>query len=291
VRDDNGSVTTELLSIAESGLTVGRVVSTGHDISLREAENITFLLPLLGRLDIQVVRRDYEVQARNLIAFRPTERRTSSSVAKSGTFLATTLQVPMDRMKLLAQKAGVSVSRAFSHDGMMLHGETGQLITKTLPNLVDDLFVRPDSVLPTKVARAVGDLMEEQLCEMIEIIAAQTASRRIFPAYHRVRQAEDMMHAQSDDPLSMVEVAQTLGVSLRSLQLAFNEVYDGQSPRDILNQIRLHKARERLQRSSGDGQVTRVALDSGFFHLSRFAQAYKKAFGERPSETLARRRA
>jgi transcriptional regulator GlxA family with amidase domain len=31
-------------------------------------------------------------------------------------------------------------------------------------------------------------------------------------------------------------------------------------------------------------------MDCGFFHLGRFAQAYARAYGERPSETLARRR-
>ena len=47
----------------------------------------------------------------------------------------------------------------------------------------------------------------------------------------------------------------------------------------------------RRSAANGDGQVTMIALDSGFYHLSRFVQAYARAFGERPSETLARRRA
>ncbi|MDP5349628.1 MAG: helix-turn-helix domain-containing protein, partial [Paracoccaceae bacterium] len=68
-------------------------------------------------------------------------------------------------------------------------------------------------------------------------------------------------------------------------------VYGGLSPRNVLNGIRLEKARARLLAAGGDGKVTTVAMDSGIFHLSRFAQAYTRAFGERPSETLARGRA
>jgi transcriptional regulator GlxA family with amidase domain len=133
-------------------------------------------------------------------------------------------------------------------------------------------------------------LIDEVLCELIGRTVEQPSSRRIFPAFHRVRQAEEMMHAHSDEPLSVLEIANALGVSLRSLQLAFNQVHDSQSPRDVLNRIRLEKARRRLLAAT-DEHVTTVALDCGFFHLSRFAQAYARAFGERPSETLARRRA
>lgn len=98
------------------------------------------------------------------------------------------------------------------------------------------------------------------------------------------------MHANSDEPLSMQEIAQVLGVSLRSLQLAFAEVYGGLSPRDVLNRIRLEKARARLLAADGNAQITTIAMDSGLFHLGRFSQAYARAFGEKPSETLLRRR-
>jgi transcriptional regulator GlxA family with amidase domain len=88
----------------------------------------------------------------------------------------------------------------------------------------------------------------------------------------------------------MRELAQSLGISLRSLQLAFQEVH-GHGPREALNRIRLEKARQRLLAAREEGRVTAIALESGFSHLSRFAQSYAQAFGERPSETLLRRRA
>ena len=134
-------------------------------------------------------------------------------------------------------------------------------------------------------------MIEDVLCEALGATIEQQSSRRIFPAFHRVRQAEELMYAHSDEPLAMRDIAKFLGVSLRSLQLAFAETHDGLTPRDVLNRIRLEKARARLLAADGDAQVTTVAMDSGLFHLGRFSQAYARAFGEKPSETLLRRRA
>lgn len=286
----HGLITTELRSIGEYGVTLGRVRSTGHEVDLREAENITFLLPREGRLDIRIAEREYLVPAGTLMAFRPTERRTRSTADLRGHFTAATLQVPISRLRMLAQSVEATTDNVFRTDATVLRGEIGQLMARSLRHLSDDLFQRPASELPQRVILSVGHLVDDQLCEMLDQAMPVGSWRRILPAYHRLRQAEEIMHEQSDEPLSMVEIARTLGVSLRSLQLAFNEVYEGQSPRDVLNRIRLEKARQRLTVANGGETVTTVALDSGFFHLSRFAQAYAKAFGERPSETLARRR-
>lgn len=291
VRGDAGSVSTELLTIRPGGATLARVISTGHEIALREDDRITFLLPTAGRLDIRIGDRDYRVARNDLAAFQPTDRRTRSVADQAGRFGAVALQVSLERMHTLARCAETSVNRVFAQDGVSLQGEVGRNIARRLPQLADDLFRAPSIALPPRVLLAISHLIDDLLCEMIGRMPEGPASLQVLPAFHRVRQAEEMMHDQSDEPLSMIEIAQTLGISLRSLQLAFSAVHDGQSPRDVLNRIRLEKARQRLRQADRDGQVTRIALDSGFFHLGRFAQAYVRAYGERPSETLARRRA
>ena len=47
---EDGSVTTELMTLAETGMIIGRVRSTGHEIELREADRLTILVPRAGRL-------------------------------------------------------------------------------------------------------------------------------------------------------------------------------------------------------------------------------------------------
>lgn len=285
-----GSVTTELLRMDSIGMTLGRVQSSGHEIELKENSNVTLLIPSAGILDIRVVDRDYRADRGRPIVLRPTERRTRASTIVGARFRATTLQVSMDRLRMLAATMNLPPETALRHDASALSGLAGKCLARQLPQLADDLLRHPEGVLPSRVVGALGTLIDEQLCCMLCITAENQASRSLLPAYHRVRQAEELMRAHSDEPLSMLQVAESLGVSLRSLQLALQEVHD-LGPRDILNRIRLEKARRRLLAGPRDAQVTTVALDSGFFHLSRFAQAYAKLYGERPSETLARRRA
>ena len=53
---------------------------------------------------------------------------------------------------------------------------------------------------------------------------------------------------------------------------------------------RLHAVRESLLcKDEGAGRVTDAALRFGFTHLGEFSQQYRRAFGETPSETRARR--
>ena len=83
-------------------------------------------------------------------------------------------------------------------------------------------------------------------------------------------------------------LCQIAGVSERSLQTAFNDVY-GEPPSVHLRRRALHTARRVLEGSdAGRTTVTAVAHDHGFTHLGRFARYYKEHFGESPSDTLRR---
>lgn len=105
-----------------------------------------------------------------------------------------------------------------------------------------------------------------------------------------VDRAVHHMHDRCDDlSLTVLDVARGLGVSLRTLQLAFQRDRD-ESPSACLRDIRLRQVRTKLQHGSSGDTVTDLALAHGFFHLGRFAQHYRQRFGESPSATLRRRR-
>jgi transcriptional regulator GlxA family with amidase domain len=95
------------------------------------------------------------------------------------------------------------------------------------------------------------------------------------------------MRDQYSEIVSMTEVAEAAGVSLRALQTAFQRLR-GSSPRAALGEIRLLAARERLSNPASAGTVSDVAMDCGFTHLGRFSAAYRDRFGETPSTTLRR---
>lgn len=289
--DPHGHLRLEQVQLGPDDIVISRVSSTGYSGKMRDEEFFTFVFQRTGRYAVQIAGSDYHLPAGSLMAFRPNERFTRVRPGRSGVRAAATLQLPVARMHELARAMETSPEKIIPRDGMAMQGRVGQSLASLLPQLADDLMALPSAPPPPRVAQEIRHVIDEALCEMMGHAIEQPSSARIFPAFHRVRQAEELMHEHSDEPLSIQTIAQVLGVSLRSMQLAFAEVYGGLSPRDVLNRIRLEKARARLLAAAGDVQVTTVAMDCGLFHLGRFSQAYARTFGEKPSETLLRRRA
>jgi AraC-like DNA-binding protein len=106
------------------------------------------------------------------------------------------------------------------------------------------------------------------------------------PAPSRVvAAATEIMRDRAGARLTIAEVARQVGVSERSLQLAFRRQL-GVSPREQLRDLRLDQVRRELRATSAEGKsVSRIAADWGFAHLGRFAASYRQKFGENPSQT------
>jgi AraC-like DNA-binding protein len=105
-------------------------------------------------------------------------------------------------------------------------------------------------------------------------------------APHFVRRAEDYIRLHYAEPLTIEQLAGVAGVSTRTLFAGFHD-FRRVSPMTYLRSFRLEKARQALLSGEVDGAagVTKVAFDSGFSHLGRFARHYHSRFGELPSTT------
>jgi AraC-like DNA-binding protein len=103
-----------------------------------------------------------------------------------------------------------------------------------------------------------------------------------------VARAEDFIDAQAGTPIAISDVAAHLGVSVRALQYAFRRHRDT-TPLAVLQRARLEGARRDLGSGTAD-TVAAIALRWGFTHFGRFSRQYQTAFGEKPSQTLARGR-
>lgn len=103
-----------------------------------------------------------------------------------------------------------------------------------------------------------------------------------------VNRAEEFIRAHAERAISMGEVAQAAGVSLRSLQDAYKRTHGVTLGEGLLN-ARLGRFREGLLVAGPGGTVAEIAFAAGFGHLGRAAAAYRERFGETPSETLRRR--
>jgi AraC-like DNA-binding protein len=106
---------------------------------------------------------------------------------------------------------------------------------------------------------------------------------------YQVRRAEEWIAQHATDAIGVEEIANAVGVGVRSLQRTFQRVR-GYSPLKAIQLHRLSRTHEALLQATPDiASVTSIASEFGFFELGRFAQQYRAHFGENPSETLSRR--
>ncbi|MFM2279221.1 MAG: hypothetical protein RLZZ444_1452 [Pseudomonadota bacterium] len=137
----------------------------------------------------------------------------------------------------------------------------------------------------------IGAHLEETIClELLRQWAAgaglslETAARQAAP--HYVRAAEEFMRANARQAPTVSEVADHCGVSVRSLSGGFRQ-FRGISPSAFLRDMRLCGIRDELLACDRSTSVTTVASQWGYLNFGMFASAYRRRFGELPSETLA----
>lgn len=102
------------------------------------------------------------------------------------------------------------------------------------------------------------------------------------------KQLTDYMDAHLDERITILDLCRLSGKSEWTLRRIFQKTY-GISPRAYLIVHRLNTVHRKLLYSSvAEVDVTHTAIQHGFLHLGRFSAAYRKHFGEYPSETLVR---
>ena len=104
----------------------------------------------------------------------------------------------------------------------------------------------------------------------------------------RLRAAVEYIHAHAAEPVTIVDLSEAAGLSVRSVQESFRRVFDV-SPLTYLRQVRLDRVREELLEAGPQaGAVGDIARRWGFAHLGRFSASYAERFGEYPKQTLRR---
>ncbi|TSD93629.1 AraC family transcriptional regulator [Skermania sp. ID1734] len=105
------------------------------------------------------------------------------------------------------------------------------------------------------------------------------------PVYHStMRRALAYIDENLDAPITVADIAQQVGTSVRSLQRAFQDNI-GATPKGYIQSLRLTRVRDELLDAGTTETVTDIAYRWGFGHLSRFAAAYRHRYGETPSQT------
>jgi AraC family ethanolamine operon transcriptional activator len=144
---------------------------------------------------------------------------------------------------------------------------------------------RPDLLAQPRTRRTV-----EQECvrRLVAVIAQSTGGDRAAcwssNRERLVRRADDYLRACRGAPLSLLELCRELGVSERTLHYAFREVR-GLSPMAYFRALRLNAVRQELKAGADTATVQAIAQRWGFWHPGEFAAAYRRLFGELPSQT------
>lgn len=104
-----------------------------------------------------------------------------------------------------------------------------------------------------------------------------------------LREARDMIQANSHKALRIEDLALALGMSARGVEALFQESL-GIGPNAFIRHQRLHGVRRDLLAADPDTSLVKeMALNWGFWHLGHFSRNYRDLFGERPTDTLRRR--
>ena len=116
------------------------------------------------------------------------------------------------------------------------------------------------------------------------MIASQDVSSATSPLPRGVRRALDAMRANLGRNWRLTELAAIAGTSGRTLQRQFL-AFVGKTPRAVLREIGLECARRELLQGAPGVRIMDVALRCGFPHFGRFSIAYRRRYGETPSQT------
>ena len=134
----------------------------------------------------------------------------------------------------------------------------------------------------------IDDFWEEELVlRLIRLLTGKNDIRPRPPGMSRRKiytQAVRFMQERIMDSISILDVAQAIGVSERNLRYAFHEVAC-MSPKRFFERLRMNQVRKHL-RSGNFSHVIEVAQAFGYWHSGKFASDYKSLFLEYPSESL-----
>jgi AraC-like DNA-binding protein len=286
----DAGINMELASVRFGTLTVGRL---GYGRTLRlttaEARQFHFNIPLAGRaISVSGPRKPLATGPGQGTAFPPG---SPAEIEWSNDCVQMCLMVPRATLESeLEQLLGGSVTRPLVFGTAMdLDTTVGRSWDDWL-HLVDRELDRPTGLAAHPLT---GRHMERLLLDGLllgqphnyqEQLTAPARSARPGPIARAVRTLQD----RAAEPWSTTTLALEVHLSVRAVQEGFQR-HVGTPPMTYLRAVRLRRVHEELRRADpGSTTVAAVAMQWGFVHMSRFAIAYRQAFGEAPSQTLSR---
>ncbi|WP_428928686.1 helix-turn-helix domain-containing protein [Marinibacterium sp. SX1] len=271
----DGRLVHRILDDGARGFRMVAVRSSGHRASFVEDARLAVTIPLRGSARVRVSGREIVVLPGQMLSLSPSERDSVlSPEPDGGSYESYTVMAPSgwarqpesEEMCLRARPSGHAL-KAFL-DFAFLHlrdsGRAGSLSFMLAEALLEDTLLQV-LAQPGQQAEHRADARMKQI----------------------VDRACEVMAARFSHPLSILDIARSVGVGERTLQKAFRACR-GNTPREVLAEMRLSAMRRDLLSGRPGVSVTTAALNAGLCHLGRSSAAYKARYGEAPSVTLRR---
>lgn len=150
-------------------------------------------------------------------------------------------------------------------------------------------FERPDGIAgnPVGLAAATDLLVALILRGLPHTYTDQMELRSTVAAPAYVHRAEEFMRVHCAAPLRIGDVAVAAGCSVRTLGVVFQR-FRGCTPLAALHAVRLEQVHAELSLGTAETTVGAIARRYGFTNAHRFGVAFRRRFGEAPSEVVRR---
>ena len=191
--------------------------------------------------------------------------------------------------RLFGEIAGIHPGRLDFEPGLNLERPEGRRLQRLIHFTLGELSANPPALDNPILRRQLDDFVLSGILSLPgnhhRLLDPSNSSAGIAV----VRRAEEFMEAHVDHPITLSDVAAGCDCSRTKLFLAFKRER-AWTPLQFLVRRRMERARRLLLAPTPGTTVTRVSLDCGYTSLSRFAQEYRRLFGETPSMSLNRSR-
>ena len=251
-------------------------------------ENFCVMLPVEGNYAIETLHKRVEADSKSITIINPT--------------CPVTLEASSDYRNVSVRITRNAIDNALvNHIGdrptePVQFAPYPQLLkdgAEPLRNLVMQIWRECHQNMSHTTFNSVGRELEILLASMLLLCVPNNYSHRLLETGQITPSTacEEIVHfikKNAREEITLDDIIKASGLAKTSLYTEFNKYYD-MTPMEFLRRERLRLAYSALASGSSDNiSVTKIAIDCGFTHLSRFASYYRQQFGELPSETLQR---
>jgi AraC-like DNA-binding protein len=269
------------VSLGTTALVAGR--SSPYRMELEPDDAIRVQIPSRGRMSIGFGSNEREAEPGRASLLPPGPATVSVLTNFSSTVVILSRPRVEELMRAIGSEvpAGNVMARHFGKPGMPGMDTVASQVRLACRRLDEG----PSRILALEPFR--GALDDMIAISVADALAQAGGLRPETGTVHPLvlRRCIDYLHSHYAGSVSMTGLQQHAGVSLRTVQDLFRRHLDC-SITSYLRRVRLDAVRARLLLGSAEDTVTAAAYAAGFNHMGEFSTAYRRAFGERPSDTL-----